>query len=180
VEGKSENLMKCPYCAASSSNIRVIDTREVTDGIRRRRECDNCKQRFTTYERVASMSLMVVKRDGRREEFDKEKLVKSMRIACSKRAVSTASIEAAAQEIESALYALSKSEIQGKMIGEMVMDKLQDIDDVAYVRFASVYRRFQDVDSITDEIKHLWNVSVVRKNYAIKFRCRWMSSLRQQ
>ena len=147
--------MKCPYCTATSNHIRVIDTREVSDGIRRRRECDQCKQRFTTYERVASMSLMVVKRDGRREEFDKEKLVKSMRVACSKRAVSTAAIEAAAQEIEAALYALNKSEIDGNKIGEMVMDKLQDIDDVAYVRFASVYRRFQDVDSIADEIQQL-------------------------
>lgn len=147
--------MKCPYCSAPSTHIRVIDTREVSDGIRRRRECDQCKQRFTTYERVASMSLMVVKRDGRREDFDKEKLVKSMRTACSKRAVSTAAIEAAAQEIESALYALNKSEIDGQKIGEMVMDKLQDIDDVAYVRFASVYRRFQDVDSMADEIKQL-------------------------
>jgi len=147
--------MRCPYCSAPSSHIRVIDTREVTDGIRRRRECDKCTQRFTTYERVASVNLLVVKRDGRREEFDKEKLVKSMRTACSKRAVSSASIEAAAQEIEAALYALNKSEVDGRKVGEMVMDKLQDIDDVAYVRFASVYRRFKDVDSIADEIQHL-------------------------
>ena len=147
--------MKCPFCSATSNHIRVIDTREVTDGIRRRRECDQCNQRFTTYERVASMNLLVVKRDGRREEFDKEKLVKSMRIACSKRAVSSASIEAAAQESESALYAMNKSEVAGLKVGEMVMEKLRDIDDVAYVRFASVYRRFQDVDSITDEIQEL-------------------------
>ncbi len=147
--------MKCPYCNATSNHIRVIDTREVTDGIRRRRECDQCKQRFTTYERVASMNLLVVKRDGRREEFDKEKLVKSMRTACSKRAVSSASIEAAAQEIESALYALNKSEVNGLKIGEMVMEQLRDIDDVAYVRFASVYRRFQDVGSMADEIQDL-------------------------
>ncbi len=147
--------MKCPFCGASSNHIRVIDTREVTDGIRRRRECDNCGQRFTTYERVASMNLLVVKQDGRREEFDKEKLVKSMRIACTKRAVSSATIEASAQEIESALFALGKSEVNGKRIGEMVMDQLRDIDDVAYVRFASVYRRFQDVDSMAEEIEHL-------------------------
>ncbi len=147
--------MKCPFCASSSNHIRVIDTREVTDGIRRRRECDQCSQRFTTYERVASMNLLVVKQDGRREEFDKEKLVKSMRIACTKRAVSSAAIEAAAQEIESGLYALGKSEVKGKRIGEMVMDQLRDIDDVAYVRFASVYRRFQDVDSMAEEIQQL-------------------------
>ncbi len=147
--------MKCPFCNSSSNHIRVIDTREVTDGIRRRRECDQCKQRFTTYERVASMNLLVVKRDARREEFDKEKLVKSMRIACTKRAVSSATIEAAAREIESALFALGKSEIKGNRIGEMVMEQLRDIDDVAYVRFASVYRRFEDVDSIAEEIQHL-------------------------
>ncbi|MCG3209440.1 MAG: Transcriptional repressor NrdR [Anaerolineae bacterium] len=147
--------MKCPYCGSPSNFIRVIDTREVTDGIRRRRECEKCKQRFTTYERVASMSLLVVKRDGRREEFDREKLVKSMRTACSKRAVSSAAIEAAAQDIESKLYAMNKSEVDGQLIGEMVMDHLRDIDDVAYVRFASVYRRFQDVGLMADEIKHL-------------------------
>ncbi len=147
--------MKCPYCGASSNRIRVIDTREVSDGIRRRRECDQCSQRFTTYERVASMNLLVIKRDGRREEFDREKLVKSMRIACSKRAVSSAAIEAAAQDIEAKLYALNKSEIDGQVVGEMVMEHLRDIDDVAFVRFASVYRRFQDVGSMADEIEHL-------------------------
>jgi transcriptional repressor NrdR len=147
--------MKCPFCGASSNHIRVIDTREVINGIRRRRECEQCKQRFTTYERIASMNLLVVKRDNRREEFDKEKLVKSMRIACSKRPVSSAAIEEAAQDIESNLYALGKSEVDSLKIGEMVMDQLQDIDDVAYVRFASVYRRFRDVDSMAEEIEQL-------------------------
>jgi transcriptional repressor NrdR len=147
--------MKCPYCNASSNHIRVIDTREVSDGIRRRRECDQCKQRFTTYERVASINLLVVKRDNRREEFDKEKLVKSMRISCSKRPVSSSAIEEAAREVESKLYALGKSEIPSLRIGRMVMDQLRDLDDVAYVRYASVYRRFQDVDSMAEEIKQL-------------------------
>lgn len=147
--------MKCPFCGASSHYIRVIDTREVTDGIRRRRECEQCKQRFTTYERIASMNLLVIKRDGRREEFDKEKLVKSMRISCSKRPVSSAAIEEAAREIEAKLYALGKSEVDSLRIGEMVMDHLQDIDEVAYVRFASVYRRFRDVDSMAEEIQQL-------------------------
>lgn len=147
--------MKCPFCGASSQHIRVIDTREVTDGIRRRRECDQCDQRFTTYERIATMNMLVIKRDGRREEFDKEKLVKSMHIACSKRPVSSYAIDRAAQEIESQLYALGKSEIDSLHIGEMVMDQLQNIDDVAYVRFASVYRRFRNVDSIAEEIQHL-------------------------
>ena len=147
--------MKCPYCGASSQHIRVIDTREVTDGIRRRRECDQCEQRFTTYERVATMNILVIKRDNRREEFDKEKLVKSMRIACSKRPVSSYAIDQAAQDIESQLYALGKSEVDSTRIGEMVMDQLQDIDDVAYVRFASVYRRFRDIDSMAEEIQQL-------------------------
>jgi transcriptional repressor NrdR len=147
--------MKCPFCSASSQHIRVIDTREVTDGIRRRRECEQCQQRFTTYERVATMNILVVKRDGRREEFDKEKLVKSMRISCSKRPVSSYAIDQAAQEIESRLYALGKSEIDSLRVGEMVMEQLRDIDDVAYVRFASVYRRFRDVDSMAEEIQHL-------------------------
>ena len=147
--------MKCPFCNATSNHIRVIDTREVADGIRRRRECDQCRQRFTTYERIASVNLLVVKRDGRREEFDKEKLVRSMRIACSKRPVSSAAIEAAAQEIEAKRYAMGKSEVDYVQVGEMVMDHLQDIDDGAYVRFASVYRRFRDVDSITEEIQQL-------------------------
>jgi transcriptional repressor NrdR len=147
--------MKCPFCGASSAVIRVIDTREVVDGIRRRRECEQCNQRFTTYERIASMNLLVIKRDGRREEFDKEKLVKSMRTACSKRPVSSASIEDAARDIEAALYAKGKSEINHKEIGEQVMHHLQDIDEVAYVRFASVYRRFRDVDSMAEEIQQL-------------------------
>jgi transcriptional repressor NrdR len=147
--------MKCPFCGATSSHIRVIDTREVTDGIRRRRECEQCKQRFTTYERIASLNLLVIKRDNRREEFDKEKLVKSMRISCSKRPVSSAAIEEAAREIEAKLYALGKSEVDSLRIGEMVMDQLQDIDEVAYVRFASVYRRFRDVDSMAEEIQLL-------------------------
>lgn len=147
--------MKCPFCGSGSSHIRVIDTREVTEGIRRRRECDQCKNRFTTYERVASMNLLVVKSDGRREEFDRDKLVKSMRTACTKRAVSSATIEQAAQKIEANLYALGKLEVDSKKVGEMVMEQLRDIDDVAYVRFASVYRHFQDVDSMAEEIKHL-------------------------
>ncbi len=147
--------MKCPFCGAASSYIKVIDTREVTNGIRRRRQCNKCQQRFTTYERIASMNLLVIKRDNRREEFNKEKLVKSMRVACSKRPISSAAIEEAAQDIESRLYALGKSEVEWLAIGEMVMDHLRDIDDVAYVRYASVYRRFRDVDSMAEEIQQL-------------------------
>jgi transcriptional repressor NrdR len=147
--------MKCPFCGASSEYIVVKDTREVADGIRRRRECEQCHQRFTTYERIATMNMLVIKRDGRREEFDREKLVKSMRVACSKRPVSSYAIEQAAQEIETQLYALGKSEVDSLRIGEMVMEQLRDIDEVAYVRFASVYRRFRDVDSMAEEIQYL-------------------------
>ncbi len=145
--------MKCPYC--NSNNSRVIDTREVPDGIRRRRECNDCRQRFTTYERVAGINLLIVKRDGRREEFDRDKLIKSMRIACSKRAVSAEQLERAAREVETDLYTMGKGEIQSLAVGQLVMAQLQKIDDVAYVRYASVYRRFQDVSNMAEEIEHL-------------------------
>ena len=145
--------MKCPYC--NTSNTRVIDTREVADGIRRRRECQNCEQRFTTYERLATLNLLVVKRDGRREEFDLEKLIKSMRAACSKRPVAQPQLEEAAREIEAELYTLGRGEIDSLRIGELVMDRLRRLDDVAYVRFASVYRRFEDVGAMVDEIAAL-------------------------
>jgi transcriptional repressor NrdR len=133
----------------------VIDTREVPDGIRRRRECSHCRQRFTTYERVASINLLIVKRDGRREEFDRDKLLKSMRISCSKRVVSSEQLERAAHQIETDLYSMGKGEIKSLVVGRLVMDHLQKIDDVAYVRYASVYRRFQDVTNMAEEIQQL-------------------------
>lgn len=145
--------MQCPYCAQRDS--RVIDTREVPDGIRRRRECSHCHQRFTTYERVAGISLLIVKRDGRREEFDRDKLIKSMRIACSKRAISAQQIQGAARDIETELYARARGEIKSLDVGRLVMEHLREIDEIAYVRFASVYRRFEDVDSMAEEIRHL-------------------------
>ena len=145
--------MKCPYC--NSNDSRVIDTREVPDGIRRRRECSDCHQRFTTYERVAGINLLIVKRDNRREEIDRDKLLKSMRISCSKRAVSAEQLEQAAREIETDLYAIGKGEIPSLDVGRLVMKHLQQIDDVAYVRYASVYRRFQDVSNMAEEIQHL-------------------------
>jgi len=145
--------MKCPYCGHQDS--RVIDTREVPDGIRRRRECLNCHQRFTTYERIAGISLLIVKQDRSREEFDREKLLKSLRVACHKREVSAQQIETAVRDIETELYAMGRGEISSHEIGRLVMQALQEIDEVAYVRFASVYRRFQDVDSIAEEIENL-------------------------
>ena len=145
--------MKCPYCHAANS--RVIDTRDVPDGIRRRRECVNCNQRFTTYERVAGISLLIVKRDNSREEYSRDKLVRSIRVACSKREVSAGQIEAAAREVETDLYAMGRGEIPSRRVGELVMEQLRDLDEVAYVRYASVYRRFHDVDSIAEEIEQL-------------------------
>jgi len=145
--------MKCPYCAESDS--RVIDTREVGDAIRRRRECLNCGQRFTTYERVASVSLMVVKRDGRREGFDRGKLLEGIRKACAKRPIPAEVIEGLAGEVEAELYKLGRAEVDSRLIGEMVMERLRELDDVAYVRFASVYRRFADVESLAEEIEEL-------------------------
>lgn len=145
--------MKCPFCEAS--NARVIDTREVSDGIRRRRECQECHQRFTTYERVARVNLLVVKRDQSRQSFDRDKLLQSMQAACSKRPVSADALEDAAREIEAELYALGRSEVESLTIGELVMERLREIDDVAYVRFASVYRRFAHVDHMVEEIDAL-------------------------
>lgn len=143
--------MRCPYCQEGDS--RVIDTREVGNTIRRRRECTRCGQRFTTYERLSPVSLFVVKRDGRREPFDREKLYHGIYKACAKRPISEEQIEKLVSRIESELFALGKAEVESKVIGEMVMEQLRDLDDVAYVRFASVYRRFKDVDGLVEEIK---------------------------
>lgn len=145
--------MRCPFCGAN--NARVIDTREVSDGIRRRRECLNCHQRFTTYERIATVNLLVVKRDLSRQSFDRDKLLKGMQAACSKRPVSADALEDAAREIEAELYAMGRSEVNSLAIGELVMERLRRIDDVAYVRYASVYRRFTDVESMAEEIDAL-------------------------
>jgi transcriptional repressor NrdR len=145
--------MKCPFCEAS--NARVIDTRAVSDGIRRRRECQECHQRFTTYERIARVNLLVVKRDESRQGFDRDKLLRSMQAACSKRPVSAEVLEDAARDIEAELYAMGRSEVDSLTIGELAMDRLRKIDDVAYVRFASVYRRFTDVDHMVEEIDAL-------------------------
>jgi transcriptional repressor NrdR len=147
--------MNCPFCNASSQVIRVIDTREVSEAIRRRRECQACGQRFTTYERIANVNLLVVKRDGRRENFNRDKLVNGMLVACTKRPVSSEQLEQAAQDIEQELYQMGQPEVSSQTIGELVMERLRQLDDVAYVRFASVYRRFRDVESLSAEIEAL-------------------------
>ena len=145
--------MQCPYCAREQN--KVIDTRESDETIRRRRQCLNCGKRFTTYERIAQTGLMVIKQDSRREAFDRQKLMSGVVKACAKRPVPMEAIEALIDEIEMELHALGKSEVDSQKIGQMVMARLRKLDDVAYVRFASVYRRFADLDSLALEIQRL-------------------------
>ena len=145
--------MKCPFCG--SSNSRVIDTRGAEGGIRRRRECEDCGRRFTTYERVAPLRLMVIKQDGRREPFDRDKIVRGIQIACAKRPIQTEDIEEMVSGIESELYHRGSREVTSREIGEMVMQNLRKLDEVAYIRFATIYRRFADVEDLADEIENL-------------------------
>jgi len=142
--------MKCPYCQSIESH--VVDSRAVGDTIRRRRECNDCGQRFTTYERVDQVSIMVVKRDGRRERFDPGKLRAAIRYACHKRPVSEETIEAVVREIETEVLQLGVAEVASAVVGEMVMRRLRALDEIAYVRFAALYRRFQDADELAEEI----------------------------
>lgn len=145
--------MKCPFCA--STNSRVIDTRSAEGGIRRRRECEDCERRFTTYERVAPLRLMVVKRDKGREPFDRNKIMNGVQIACAKRPVATEAIEELISGIERELYHRGSREVTSREIGEMVMQNLRKLDEVAYIRFATIYRRFADVEDLSDEIENL-------------------------
>ena len=142
--------MKCPFCGHTES--RVVDTREVGDNIRRRRECEECRQRYTTYEQVAKSNLFVVKRDGRREAFDRQKLFDGIWRACAKRPIASEEIEQLVGEVESALYGLGQPEVPSSVIGGMVMDRLKALDGVAYVRFASVYRSFADLETLKREV----------------------------
>ncbi|MBI4320455.1 MAG: transcriptional repressor NrdR [Chloroflexi bacterium] len=143
--------MHCPYCAYD--NTKVIDSRETDMGVRRRRECPGCGQRFTTRERAESASIQVVKKDGRREEFDARKVADGIRKACTKRPVSVEMIEQFVSGIEADLFKLGRAEVSSQTVGEMVMDRLRELDEVAYVRFASVYRQFTDVESLVEEIE---------------------------
>ncbi len=147
--------MKCPFC--HDIDNRVIDSRLGKDGdvIRRRRECAHCKRRFTTYERVEEMLPMVVKKDGRREMFDRQKIVSGLKKACEKRPVSIAAIEETADRIEQALQERGDKEVPSSVIGEAVMRELHSLDKVAYVRFASVYRSFKDVSEFMRELEEL-------------------------
>ncbi len=147
--------MKCPYCGEVDS--KVIDSRPTEDGekIRRRRECLGCKKRFTTYEIVETVPLMVVKRNRSREVYDRQKLLNSMLRACDKRTVSYEQLDAAASRIEQQLFSTYDREVTSEHIGDLTMQELKNIDDVAYVRFASVYRQFSDVNTFMEELKDM-------------------------
>ena len=142
--------MQCPYCGYSDSH--VIDTRDAGDGIRRRRECLQCGLRYTTYERVQTTALMVLKRDTRREEYNHQKLLNSIRVACAKRPLPTGAIERIVADVEEQLQGLGRADIPSSAIGEMVMERLRRLDRVAYIRFASVYRDFEDLETFRDEV----------------------------
>ena len=147
--------MKCPYCGYQES--KVVDSRHSDEGnsIRRRRECLSCQKRFTTYETVESLPVVVVKRDNSRQPFDRTKILNGMLRACEKRPVSIPSLEKAVEEIEQSVQNSLDREVSAEKIGEMVMDKLRELDEVAYVRFASVYRQFRDINTFMSELTKL-------------------------
>jgi len=147
--------MRCPFCGNSES--RVVDSRDVEESIRRRRECLNpgCAGRFTTHERVQAVAIYVVKKDGRREEFSRQKLLAGLRKACEKRPLPAGAVEALAADIEATLYQSNSAEVPSATVGELVMDRLRSLDGIAYVRFASVYRQFGDIDALREELEDL-------------------------
>jgi transcriptional repressor NrdR len=146
--------MRCPYCGAADS--KVIDTNhDSRGGVRRRRECLSCKERFSTYERAVLATPLVVKQDGTREEFDREKLIHGIRISCAKRPVSAADIERLVGEIEATLQTMGKSEVSSRIVGDMVMAGLKELDHIAYIRYAIVYLGFDDLKAVRDEIDRL-------------------------
>ena len=145
--------MKCPYCG--DDNTKVIDSRPADDNasFRRRRQCDCCNRRFTTYEKVETLPLVIIKKDNIREPYDRSKIEKGVFKACHKRPISVEQITNLVDQIEAAIYNREEREISSSVVGEIVMDKLKTLDDVAYVRFASVYREFKDVNTFMDELK---------------------------
>lgn len=147
--------MKCPFCDALED--KVVDSRMAKEGelIRRRRECLGCKRRYTTYERVEETLPLVVKKDGRREPFDRTKIISGLKKACQKRSISMPTIEAVADRIEKRLQEMGEAEVSSRTVGEEVIEALRELDQVAYVRFASVYRDFKDIDQFMDELKSL-------------------------
>ncbi len=149
--------MRCPFCGCE--DLKVIDSRPTDEGtsIRRRRECMECAQRFTTYERVEEIPLIVVKKDGNRESYDHDKLMRGLIRACEKRPVSYEELERIVRNIEKQLHNSMEKEISSHYVGELVMTSLRDVDEVAYVRFASVYRHFKDINTFMDELKTMLN-----------------------
>ena len=147
--------MKCPYCG--NPDTRVIDSRPAEDGssIRRRRSCDTCGKRFTTYEKVETIPLIVIKKDNNREQYDRGKIEKGILQACYKRPVPAEVIRKTVEQIETEIFNREEKEIPSKVIGEIVMHKLKDLDEVAYARFASVYREFKDVNTFMEELKSI-------------------------
>ena len=147
--------MKCPYCSAADT--KVIDSRPADDNssIRRRRQCESCGKRFTTYEKLETMPLMVIKKDSSRETYDRAKIEAGIIQSCHKRPISTQQINAMIDEIENQIFNMEEKEVETSVIGELVMDKLKALDEVAYVRFASVYREFKDVNTFMEEIGKL-------------------------
>ena len=147
--------MKCPFCG--HDDTRVIDSRPADDNssIRRRRQCDVCGRRFTTYEKVETIPLMVIKKDRTREMYDRSKIEKGIVTSCHKRPVSMEQIEECVEAVDAEIFNLGVREIESTAIGEIVIDKIKDLDEVAYVRFASVYREFKDVNTFMDELKKL-------------------------
>jgi transcriptional repressor NrdR len=147
--------VKCPFC--DELEDKVVDSRMAKEGelIRRRRECLRCKRRYTTYERVEEILPVVVKKDGRRETFDRSKILSGLKKACEKRPISTATIETVADRIEKRIQEMGETEIESRVVGEELMKELHQLDQVAYVRFASVYREFKDIDQFMDELRTL-------------------------
>lgn len=155
--------MKCPYC--NYDEDKVVDSRSSHDGmvIRRRRECTKCVKRYTTYERIEEIPLRVIKKDNSREDFDRQKLMSGILKACEKRPVSIEQIETVVDEIEKALESRYDKEVKSGEIGELMMRKLKELDDIAYVRFASVYRQFKDIEQFMNEVKTLKSVDKRKK-----------------
>jgi len=157
--------MRCPFC--SYKETKVIDTEETSAGVtRRRRECLKCKKRFTTYERMENLNLRVIKKDGNREMFDREKVRKGMLRACEKRPISIEQIDKAVEEIEKALKNKGVREVKTSLIGDLVMKYLKKLDSVAYIRFASVYRAFQDIGEFEKEVKLLKHLNHLNHNHS--------------
>jgi transcriptional repressor NrdR len=147
--------MKCPYCGSTDSEVVETRTSEEVDTIRRRRECMKCKKRFTTYERIENVNLVVIKKDGKREQFDRDKLQRGIIRSCEKTGVSMEAIEKIVTEVERELRGADSVEIESKKIGQMIAIRLKKIDKVAYIRFASVFKRFVDIEDFEEEVKKL-------------------------